>query len=210
MATPAYALDMKLLRSTIQHRAPRRLNATHRASVVLIFHARPDDVALLLIRRAERASDPWSGHMGLPGGHRREDDADDQRAAVRETREEIGLELDEAGEYLGALDDVRAAARGHTLDLTISPHAYQVGASPSLTPGDEVAEVMWVSLTDIANGNHFICHGVNFGDRTATVPGWQVGDRIVWGLTYRMIADLLRRAFSHAKWTEASLYQSDS
>jgi 8-oxo-dGTP pyrophosphatase MutT (NUDIX family) len=187
---------MKLLRSAIQHRAPRRLNATHRASVVLIFHVRPDDVALLLIRRAEHASDPWSGHMGLPGGHRREDDVDDLRTALRETHEEIGLKLDDVGECLGALDDMRASARGHTLDLIITPFAYQVGASPSLTLGDEVAEVMWVSLTDIANGNHFICHRVDFGGRVAVLPGWQVEDRVVWGLTYRMVADLLRRAFS--------------
>lgn len=198
MPTSVSPLDIALLRRAILSRTAYRLEATGRASVVLILHPGPDDVKLLLIRRAQRDGDPWSGHMGLPGGHRQEGDADDLRTALRETEEEIGLNLAQTGEFLGALDDIRVSARGHTLDLVLTPFVYQVGASPKLVAGDEVAEVLWVSLSALASGKHFICHPVQIDSRIATLPGWSVANYIVWGLTYRIISGLLRKVSDEA------------
>ncbi|MEP6687797.1 MAG: NUDIX domain-containing protein, partial [Gemmatimonadales bacterium] len=65
----------------------------------------PSPDAVLLIRRADRAGDPWSGHMALPGGRREETDPDLVATAVRETFEEVGLSLAPA-DLLGSLDDV--------------------------------------------------------------------------------------------------------
>jgi 8-oxo-dGTP pyrophosphatase MutT (NUDIX family) len=131
--------------------------------------------------------------MALPGGHREAQDADDLRTALRETKEEVGVDLAQVGELVGSLDDIRASARGHTLDLVITPFVYQVGASPRFTPSDEVAEVVWVSLSALANGGRFICHPVQFDGRISVFPGWNIADQVVWGLTYRIITDLFRR-----------------
>ena len=199
MPTSASPLGIALLRRAILSRTAYRLEASGRASVVLILHPGIDDIELLLIRRAQRDGDPWSGQMGLPGGHRQVEDADDQQTALRETEEEIGLNLAQTGEFLGVLDDIRASARGHTLDLVLTPFVYQVGASPRFVAGDEVAEVLWVSLSALANGKHFICHPVQFESRITTLPGWSVGDYIVWGLTYRIISGLLRRVINETE-----------
>ena len=136
--------------------------------------------------------------MALPGGHREDDDADDLRTALRETREEIGLDLARSGELVGTLDDVRASARGNRLDLVITPFVYQVGASPSFAPSDEVAEVLWASLSAMASGSQFVCHPVEFDGRVTTYPGWNIADQVVWGLTYRIISGLLRRVYDEA------------
>ena len=199
MPTSASPLDIALLRRAILSRTACQLEASGRASVVLILHPGLDDIELLLIRRAKREGDPWSGQIGLPGGHRQKEDADDQQTALRETEEEIGLNLAQAGEFLGVLDDIRASARGHTLDLVLTPFVYQVGASPRFVASVEVAEVLWVSLSALANGKHFICHPVQIESRIATLPGWSVGNYIVWGLTYRIISGLLRRAIEETK-----------
>ncbi len=58
----------------------------------------------LFIKRAQQAGDPWSGQIALPGGRREPADADLLATAVRETREETGIELTGV-EQLGALDD---------------------------------------------------------------------------------------------------------
>ena len=63
------------------------------AAVALILRALPDDLELLLIKRARDPRDPWSGHMALPGGRRDAADPDLASTAVRETLEETGVEL---------------------------------------------------------------------------------------------------------------------
>src|SRR6185436_21144367 len=75
-------------------------------AVILIGSEATSTLELLLIQRSERAGDPWSGHMALPGGRRDARDIDLRATAMRETREEIGVELSTA-RLLGRLDDLR-------------------------------------------------------------------------------------------------------
>ena len=51
------------------------------------------DPEAVFIKRASRVGDRWTGHIALPGGRRDPEDADDRAAAIRETSEEIGLDL---------------------------------------------------------------------------------------------------------------------
>ena len=59
---------------------------------------REGDPEVLLIRRAARRGDPWTGHIALPGGHREVTDADDCAAAAREAQEEVGFDLSADGD----------------------------------------------------------------------------------------------------------------
>ena len=51
------------------------------------------DPEVLFIRRATRKGDRWTGHVAFPGGKRESSDADDRSTSIRETEEEIGLDL---------------------------------------------------------------------------------------------------------------------
>ena len=51
------------------------------------------DAEVLFIKRAARVGDRWTGHIALPGGKREPDDSSDLATSSRETREEIGLNL---------------------------------------------------------------------------------------------------------------------
>lgn len=72
----------------------------HRAAVALIVRPAVDDLAILLIERLKSVSDPWSGHMAFPGGRRDGTEAD-LETAIRETAEEVAVDL-EIGEAAGA------------------------------------------------------------------------------------------------------------
>jgi len=51
---------------------------------------------VVVIERARRDGDPWSGQLAFPGGRREAGDRDARHTAERETREELAGDLDAA------------------------------------------------------------------------------------------------------------------
>ena len=77
-----------------------------RAAVAMSLRLGLRGPELLMIQRAVRAGDPWSGHMGFPGGRRDATDGSDIACAKRETHEEIGVDLDVYGQLICQLSDL--------------------------------------------------------------------------------------------------------
>ena len=73
------------------------------AVVMMLREVAGGDVEILMIERAQRAGDPWSGHMGFPGGRVDAGDVHSYAAALRECMEEIGLDLASHGCFMGRL-----------------------------------------------------------------------------------------------------------
>src|SRR3990172_9746127 len=72
-----------------------------RAAVALVFREGRDGLELLFIKRAEHERDPWSGHIGFPGGRSEPGETDLRTTVARETAEETGLDLARDGELAG-------------------------------------------------------------------------------------------------------------
>ena len=64
-----------------------------RAAVAMVLEPRADDLHLFFIHRAEHDADPWSGHMGFPGGRKDPEDPDVLNTVLREVHEEVGIDL---------------------------------------------------------------------------------------------------------------------
>ncbi len=190
LRTVADRWQLEDLRRTLGSHPAQHREAGERAAVAVVLLPAEDDTLVLLIRRAEHPLDPWSGHMALPGGRREPSDASDLAAAIRETREEVGLSLDKTGEFLGALDDLSATARGKALDLVISPFVFALGEVPALAPNPEVVEALWAPLGPMYDGRAAAAIPVELPSGPRRLPAWQVGPHLVWGLTYRMLAGL--------------------
>lgn len=159
-----------------------------RAAVAAILRQTARGPELLLIRRAERAGDPWSGHMALPGGRYEPGDENDWMTAVRETREEVGIDLLAGGEYLGALDPVAPQATGAS--LAVQPFVWIVPPTTEAFPNNEVAGAHWVPLTELWEPGaavEFLHHAS--GRR---FPALQCRGGTVWGLTHRILLQLFQ------------------
>lgn len=162
-----------------------------RAAVAIVVRDSENGPQVLLIRRAEHPYDPWSGHMAFPGGREDEHDESLLATAIRETREELALDLRTAGRPLGQLAPLPAMARGRPVEMTIVPFVFELAVDVELTYNHEVAEAVWVPLDPLLHGRLRTTVAVDREGDLMQLPAHDVGGRIVWGLTYRMLDSLL-------------------
>lgn len=164
-------------------------SGTPRAAVALVLRDAPAGVELLLIKRAERDDDPWSGHVALPGGREEPSDASLEATAVRETREETGIDLERDGQILGPLDALRPQAR--PLAVLVQPFVATLREHLPLVLSDEVAEAFWVPLATFAAPDATTESVVRLRDTDTRVSSFRHGPHVVWGLTERIIRQFL-------------------
>ncbi|MBN8613697.1 MAG: CoA pyrophosphatase [Deltaproteobacteria bacterium] len=195
--TTSREITAALVRERLQAHRPQRIEGERvsgRAAVATILRERsPHALEVLLIRRAEKAGDPWSGHMAFPGGKQEKHDLDLEGTARRETSEEIGLSLERFGEPLGHLDDVPAYARGQLTGMVVTPTVWLLHETPVLSPNYEVSEIHWASMGTLMSGELDTTIDYPWQGQTLRLPGFRVGERVVWGLTHRMLSILFER-----------------
>ena len=178
----------------LRERSRKEIDSERRAAVSIILRERSRSrTEILLIERTSRPDDPWSGQMAFPGGRIEELDESELVAALREAREEIGLDLESTARLLGASDDLRAMAGGRTLNLVITPFVFELVADiPELTlQEEEVASVLWAPLEELYSGR---LDGTYTHERPGKgrvkLPCYNVGGKVVWGLTYMMLRNV--------------------
>jgi 8-oxo-dGTP pyrophosphatase MutT (NUDIX family) len=156
------------------------------AAVAAVVRDGPHGAEVLLIKRADRAGDPWSGQMAFPGGRRDPRDAHLLETARRETLEEVGLDLDRHGRLLGPLPDTPT----HKNQIVVRPYVFAVTGDPVLVPNAEVARVLWTPLAPLVRGEAASSYTFEHDGQKWTLPAYRVEDQFVWGLTYRFLEAL--------------------
>jgi 8-oxo-dGTP pyrophosphatase MutT (NUDIX family) len=168
----------------------------HAAVAIVAAPSDPRDPAgadLLFIRRAARAGDPWSGDMAFPGGRLEPHDPDLRHTAIRETAEELGLDLSRARCH-GALEVLRSPVRAPVNPIAVVPWVFTLDAWPThFAPNEEVASVHTFALARILSGEgrstfRWRAHGTEL-----ELPCMDLDGQRIWGLTLRMVDDLVAR-----------------
>ncbi len=165
--------------------------ASRKAAVAAIVRDSEGGADLLFIRRAEHPRDPWSGQMGLPGGRVDPGDPTPFAAAVRETAEEIGLDLARTARSIGRLSEVRTHLPLGAVPHSVVPFVFDLEGEPALALNHEVQETVWVPLVFLADrGNRSAFTWVRRGV-PVPMPCFKYRDRVIWGLTLRIVEELL-------------------
>ncbi len=156
-----------------------------RAAVAVVLHG----YDVLLMKRTERASDPWSGHVSLPGGRYEPGDGQLLTTAIREAREELAIELSTATLLgsLPALHPLSAGPRG----MEVTPFVFAVSERPQVRTSAEAESVFWLPLLDVAAGR--LDGTFLHRESSRSFPSWEYAGYTVWGLTMRIVGDLLQR-----------------
>lgn len=161
----AYATLLEALKN------PYIIKSTRRAAVAIVLRNVPGTPTLqgeftkqsemLLIQRAPNPRDPYSGHIAFPGGRQDPTDESDLHTAIREAREEIGVNLDDASRFklIGRLNDRPIFGQlshqrnhdGSCNDYVLSAFVFvQICKNVPMSSADlqqtEVSSAFWVSL----------------------------------------------------------------
>lgn len=184
---------LRLLRRALAasaHATVRREPDERDAAVAVVV--RPAlDLEVLLIKRAERVNDPWSGHMALPGGLRARDDSDLLATALREAREEVGLRIDRERALLGSLDEI--APRNRRLPpIVIAPFVVAVEPDVEPVPDDvEVADALWVPINALRDARARSSVSIEREGARLSFPSLRYREHEIWGLTHRILTSFL-------------------
>jgi 8-oxo-dGTP pyrophosphatase MutT (NUDIX family) len=144
--------------------------------------------SILLMKRAERIGDAWSAQVAFPGGRVQSGDGTMRDTATRETSEEMGIDLVKDSEFLGYMGLFRARSR----EMRVVPSVFRAKRSLDISMNvEEVASYRWVPLTPFLSDESKALHMVDLEGMRLTFPAFKLGDYLIWGLTERIISNLV-------------------
>ncbi len=178
----------------------RRHMARAGVGAILREKSHLNGISVLLIRRAERQGDPWSGHMAFPGGRMEKDDSNIFATTIREAREEIGIDLNQDAACIGRLSDLPVTTHDRKFPMALTPFVFRLEKEPEWQLNDEVVEKMWVPFSFFKNDENRKKMEWTSGGKTHELPCYDYQDRRIWGLTLAMLDELVN--LSATKRTE--------
>ncbi|MFV0278647.1 MAG: NUDIX hydrolase [Parahaliea sp.] len=185
---------LQLIESRLQIHRPRRKwlrRLRPRSAVAMILSVRRGELHILMIKRAEREGDPWSGHMAFPGGRMDPGDANGYATALRETEEEVGLRLADAATCIGRLSEIQTRPHRGVLNMFVTPFVFRLEREPRFCPNHEVAEVVWVPLEFLLNTDRRETMTWQLKRITLKLPCYRYEGRRIWGLSLMMLDELM-------------------
>ena len=171
--------------------APAEPVPSKRAAVAISLRSGVSGPEILMIQRAVREGDPWSGHMGFPGGRKDASDVTDVACATRETREEISFDLDTHGELVCQLSDVNTGWRADRPEMLVAPFIFKVDSTPSFELNHEVDDTVWVPLNFLLDDANRGRHQWDWRGEVLESDAFTYDGRLIWGLSLMMIDELL-------------------
>lgn len=158
------------------------------AAVVLPVVVRASGAAILFTKRADHLPD-HPGQMSFPGGGREPADDDLLDTALREAREEIGLDR-RAVHVVGRLDDIRTVS-----EYSVRPFVARIPDRTYHPTDAEVADVRALPVADLTDPDNYESERRDHPHHgQIRLHFLYVEGSTVWGATARMLVQFLELA----------------
>jgi|AntRauTorckE6833_2_1112554.scaffolds.fasta_scaffold00592_5 8-oxo-dGTP pyrophosphatase MutT (NUDIX family) len=163
---------------------PRR-NARH-SSVLILIYPRENKLRTITILRPQYDG-VHSGQISFPGGQYEKEDYTLLETALRETREEIGVDVKEE-QVAGKLTDIYIPPS----NFLVTPYVALIKEVPQMKKDSfEVEKLIEVDLENIIRPDAILRRNIHlekYGN--IHVPCFIVDDQIIWGATAMIISEL--------------------
>jgi len=153
------------------------------SAVTLLLFPKKNDIHFVLTQRAEYDG-THSGQISFPGGKLEEQDASLKHAALRETKEEIGIDEEQIN-VLGELTQVYISPS----NFLVTPFLSYSDFSPQFSLSHEVTSIVEPSIKDLLNEKNIVTTKVKTKYGNFTVPAFNFNGKIVWGATALMLSE---------------------
>jgi len=188
--------DFQMIRRQLDERLalPRHIpvepERVLQAAVSLILREARGSAQALIIKRAERPGDHWSGHLALPGGRAQIEDADLIATAARETYEEVGIDLLDGGEFIGQLE-ILVPTNARLPRIEIAPFVAIAPPEFTLRLNGEVARAFWISIADLKREGRSTFYSMPLDGVINQWPAYPSEGGPIWGITERILTNFL-------------------
>ena len=174
------------------HHPPTNEFVANRASVLIPLSVHQGEPSLMLTRRSTKLRS-FSGHVSFPGGKKDQEDLSDYQTALRESKEEVGLDPEQI-KFLGKLEQI------------LSPHGCLVSPFLARIPNHfqpqineaEIESCFWVPLSFFLDLKH---HQLRQHPENRPYPHFthhfHFSNYHIWGMTAQMILRLLELGLGH-------------
>lgn len=156
------------------------------ASVMMVMRDTSVGVDMLFIKRPDHPNDTFSGHIAFPGGKMSNEDSDLLETAIRETREEVGIDIRESGRIIGKLDDTKPSNRRADF-IIVTPYVSMLTQEVEIVPNEEVDEYMWIPVEHLLDENNMRIRTKIRDDRYIEDYVFSYDKYIIWGMTGRVL-----------------------
>lgn len=153
-------------------------------AVAILLKIDNQDLRILFVRRAKNLADPWSGQIGFPGGKREPEDKNLEQTVIRETKEEVGINLLQNCHFLGVADAQKTKPRP---DLKVLPFVVLLEDElPIRLNRRELQAFFWIPVEQLVENRTIVELA------SEKQPAYVVGKKVIWGLTYRILKNLFQ------------------
>jgi 8-oxo-dGTP pyrophosphatase MutT (NUDIX family) len=163
-----------------------------KAGVLILLFPHNGELSTVLIKRTEYPG-PHSGQISLPGGKLEKGDKSQIYTALREAREETGIDT-QSLEIIGTLTPLYIPVS----DIEVLPVLAYTDTQPGFQINTrEVEYLIIVPLKQLLTGNRKkITKTLRVRDQVIRAPGYLIQNEYIWGATAMILSEFIEIASS--------------
>tara|TARA_Y200000002_G_scaffold341068_1_gene312014 strand:- start:617 stop:1216 length:600 start_codon:yes stop_codon:yes gene_type:complete len=169
--------------------------------ILLIKDNDNEEYKILFTKRSEQLK-THSGEVSFPGGKWEEGDSNLYQTALRESNEEINLDMKNVTK-LGPLNFLLSRHK-----IEVNPFVGYLNQLQDFKGNFEIDEIFTVPISFLMNEENIEYKEFNRNDLKVYIPSWVYNGNRIWGLTAMIAADFLNICFDVPTKTDINLFRT--